>query len=101
MVPKIADFGLSKYFRAGLSFENLDEHRKLAKSLEILIFLLGIYESYCIYLVFIHQFSCRGYLAPEFYGGKITFKSDIYSLGVIIIEILTCHMKYIPKTALL
>lgn len=27
MVPKIADFGLSKYFRAGLSFQNLDEHR--------------------------------------------------------------------------
>jgi len=51
MVPKIADFGLSKYFRAGLSFQNLDEHRKLAKSLEILIFLLGIYESYCIFLV--------------------------------------------------
>ena len=33
-------------------------------------------------------------MAPEFYGGKLTFKSDIYSLGVIIIEILICHMKY-------
>lgn len=28
-------------------------------------------------------------MAPEFHGGLITFKSDIYSLGVMIIEILT------------
>jgi serine/threonine protein kinase len=28
-------------------------------------------------------------MAPEFYGGKITFASDIYSLGVIIMELLT------------
>jgi serine/threonine protein kinase len=31
----------------------------------------------------------RGYLAPELiHNGKITFKSDIYTLGIIIIEIL-------------
>jgi serine/threonine protein kinase len=30
-------------------------------------------------------------MAPEFYDGVITFKSDIYSLGIIIIEILTGH----------
>ena len=28
-------------------------------------------------------------MAPEFIDGQITFKSDIYSLGVIITEILT------------
>ena len=28
-------------------------------------------------------------MAPEFYDGQITFKSDIYSLGIIIIETLT------------
>lgn len=36
-----------------------------------------------------------GYLAPEFYaGGQMSFKSDIYSLGVIIIEILTREKGY-------
>lgn len=35
------------------------------------------------------QFSCRGYLAPEFImNGIITLETDIYSLGVIITEIL-------------
>jgi serine/threonine protein kinase len=31
----------------------------------------------------------RGYLAPEFFNGKVAFASDIYSLGIIIMEILT------------
>ncbi|GJN28150.1 hypothetical protein PR202_gb16239 [Eleusine coracana subsp. coracana] len=31
----------------------------------------------------------RGYMAPESFDGVITFKSDIYSLGIIIIEMLT------------
>nr|CAB3474550.1 unnamed protein product [Digitaria exilis] len=30
-----------------------------------------------------------GYLAPEFYSKEITLKLDIYSLGVVIMEILT------------
>nr|CAB3490412.1 unnamed protein product [Digitaria exilis] len=34
-------------------------------------------------------FGSLGYLTPEVYCGRITFKSDIYSLGVIMIEILT------------
>ena len=33
-------------------------------------------------------------MAPEFYSGEITFKSDIYSLGVIITEILTGKKGY-------
>jgi len=32
---------------------------------------------------------CRGYMAPEVFAGCITFTSDIYSLGIIIAEILT------------
>nr|CAB3489942.1 unnamed protein product [Digitaria exilis] len=32
----------------------------------------------------------RGYMAPEYYStGVMTYKSDIYSLGVMIMEILT------------
>ena len=33
-------------------------------------------------------------MAPELYGGLITFKLDIYSLGIIIIEILTGRKGY-------
>uniref|UniRef100_A0A8R7R9A2 Protein kinase domain-containing protein n=1 Tax=Triticum urartu TaxID=4572 RepID=A0A8R7R9A2_TRIUA len=36
-----------------------------------------------------------GYMAPEFIlGGKITPKSDIFSLGVIILEVVTGHRDY-------
>jgi serine/threonine protein kinase len=39
-----------------------------------------------------------GYLAPELvHHGKITFKSDIHSLGIIITEILTGGDKLRPK----
>ncbi|KAM3371757.1 hypothetical protein ACQJBY_018921 [Aegilops geniculata] len=62
MVPKIADFGLSRC---------LDENSAHATTT-------------------IHMFGTPGYMAPEIlYGGKITFASDIYSLGSIIMEILT------------
>jgi len=37
---------------------------------------------------------CRGYLAPESDSKEITFKLDIYSLGVIIMEILTGKKGY-------
>ncbi|TVU25889.1 hypothetical protein EJB05_28407, partial [Eragrostis curvula] len=60
MVPKIADFGLSKCF-------NEKQTRAMTSNV----------------------FGSPGYMAPENYGGLITFKSDIYSLGVIIIELLT------------
>ncbi|XP_047052526.1 receptor-like serine/threonine-protein kinase ALE2 [Lolium rigidum] len=60
MVPKIADFGLSRY----LNEEKTHDTTK-------------------------HLLGTPGYMAPEFYGGRITFASDIYSLGVIIMEILT------------
>ncbi|CAN6327073.1 unnamed protein product [Urochloa humidicola] len=65
MVPKIADFGLSKFFG------EKQTHAITSK-----------------------LFGSQGYMAPEFYSRVITFKSDIYSLGVIIIEILTGQKGY-------
>lgn len=60
MVPRIADFGLSR---------RLSE----SKSRAITENMIGT----------------NGYMAPEFIkNGEITFKTDIYSLGVIIMEIL-------------
>lgn len=61
MMPKIIDFGLSRCF---------DENQSRAVTSKLV--------------------GTMGYMAPEFFGrGNITFKSDIYSLGIIIIEILT------------
>uniref|UniRef100_A0ACD5TZ56 Uncharacterized protein n=1 Tax=Avena sativa TaxID=4498 RepID=A0ACD5TZ56_AVESA len=60
MVPKIADFGISR---------SLDEEKTHGTTK--------------------HLSGTPGYLAPEFYRGKFMFASDIYSLGVIIMEILT------------
>ncbi|TVU41824.1 hypothetical protein EJB05_15378, partial [Eragrostis curvula] len=60
MVPKISDFGLSRCF---------DEKQTRA----ITSTLVG----------------SIAYVAPEFHDGVITKKSDIYSLGVIIAQILT------------
>jgi len=42
----------------------------------------------------LYVFSYRGYVAPEFYNGQITFNLDMYSLGVIVIEILTGQKGY-------
>ncbi|GJM95202.1 hypothetical protein PR202_ga11910 [Eleusine coracana subsp. coracana] len=41
-----------------------------------------------------NMFGSLGYMAPECYDGLITFKSDIYSLGIVIIEILTGQKGY-------
>nr|XP_051202708.1 cysteine-rich receptor-like protein kinase 28 isoform X2 [Lolium perenne] len=60
MVPKIADFGLSRCFEENQS-QTITS--KVVGSL--------------------------GYFAPELYSGKITMKSDIYSVGILIIEMLT------------
>lgn len=66
MMPKIADFGLSRCF---------DEKQSRAITSNML--------------------GTIGYLAPEFYARRqITFKLDIYSLGMIIIEILTGEKGY-------
>ncbi|KAF8673443.1 hypothetical protein HU200_049008 [Digitaria exilis] len=65
MVPKIADFGLSRCF---------DENQS--------------------HVITSKLFGSPGYLAPEFYCGRITFKSDIYSLGVIIKETLAREKMY-------
>uniref|UniRef100_A0A453DLH9 Protein kinase domain-containing protein n=4 Tax=Aegilops tauschii subsp. strangulata TaxID=200361 RepID=A0A453DLH9_AEGTS len=63
MVPKIADFGLSRYF-------DENQSRDITKNM----------------------FGTVGYWAPEFSGGGvITRSADLYSLGVIILEILTGH----------
>uniref|UniRef100_A0ACD5Z0F8 Uncharacterized protein n=1 Tax=Avena sativa TaxID=4498 RepID=A0ACD5Z0F8_AVESA len=65
MVPKITDFGLSRL---------LDQKQT-------------IYTKSCD--------GTLGYMAPEFlHGGTITTKSDIFSLGVIIMEIVTGHKDY-------
>jgi serine/threonine protein kinase len=46
-------------------------------------------------LLYFHSY--RGYLAPELHkGGVIARSADLYSLGVIIIEILTGHRGYEP-----
>lgn len=38
----------------------------------------------------INIFSCRGYTAPEYIDkGKMSVKYDVYSLGIIIIELVT------------
>ncbi|XP_039823000.1 cysteine-rich receptor-like protein kinase 21 isoform X2 [Panicum virgatum] len=65
MVPKISDFGYSRSFH-----EN--QTRAITKTLVGSI----------------------GYLAPEFFNGEITYKIDIYALGVIITEILTGKKGY-------
>ncbi|TVU49345.1 hypothetical protein EJB05_00653 [Eragrostis curvula] len=65
MEPKIADFGLSRCF---------DKNQSMAITSKLI--------------------GSVGYLAPEFYSGKITFKLDIYSLGIIILEILTGEKGY-------
>ncbi|XBH75906.1 hypothetical protein VPH35_102626 [Triticum aestivum] len=65
MVPKIADFGLSRC---------LDKERTRASTL--------------------NPCGSMGYLAPESFGRKFTFASDIYGLGVIILEILTGEKGY-------
>jgi len=59
MAPKIADFGISRRFGENQS-QTITEN----------------------------MIGSRGYMAPEFYKGVITFKADIYSLGVTITQIL-------------
>ncbi|VAI82143.1 unnamed protein product [Triticum turgidum subsp. durum] len=65
MMPKITDFGLSRCF---------EENQTRA-----------VTNNVC---------GTLGYLAPEFYRGEITHKFDLYSLGVIIIELLTGKKGY-------
>ncbi|KAL6660742.1 hypothetical protein ACP70R_001777 [Stipagrostis hirtigluma subsp. patula] len=61
MVPKIADFGLSRFF---------GEEQTRINTLNVV--------------------GAKGYMAPEYlYRGEISPRSDIYSLGLLIIEITT------------
>ncbi|KAF8664139.1 hypothetical protein HU200_054887 [Digitaria exilis] len=67
MVPKIADFGLSRLFN--------DQKTRTCTT---------------------HRLGTIGYMAPEYlYQGIITTKADIYSFGVIIIEVVSGR-KIIP-----
>lgn len=60
MVPKITDFGLSRLF-------GREQSRLITKNI----------------------FGSMGYMAPEYQEkGEISFKSDIYSLGIIIMKLL-------------
>ncbi|KAM0907937.1 hypothetical protein ACQ4PT_015805 [Festuca glaucescens] len=65
MVPKIADFGLSVCLR---------EDQNWASTLNL--------------------YGSLGYLPPEFFRGQPGFASDKYSLGVIIVEIVTGQKGY-------
>ncbi|KAL6847342.1 hypothetical protein ACP4OV_023195 [Aristida adscensionis] len=70
MVPKITDFGLSRLF-------GVDQTRTITESCN----------------------GTLGYMAPEYLKGHvITKKLDIFSLGVIIIEIMTGHKDYPYET---
>lgn len=61
MVPKIADFGLSRLF---------GEEQTRINTINVV--------------------GAKGYMAPEYlYRGEISTRSDIYSLGILIIEITT------------
>lgn len=64
MVPKITDFGLSRIF-------GTKQTRIITN----------------------HHPGTDGYMAPEYIkGGVITFKSDIYSLGVVLLQVMTGTM---------
>uniref|UniRef100_A0A453TDP1 Protein kinase domain-containing protein n=1 Tax=Aegilops tauschii subsp. strangulata TaxID=200361 RepID=A0A453TDP1_AEGTS len=64
MLPKIADFGQSRLF---------DKKQTISTK---------------------HTIGTLGYILPEYFRGIITPKSDIFSLGVVILEVITGHRNY-------
>ena len=58
---------------------------------------LGLHVLFGHSLIKLYMIFPRGYLAPEIYRGHIAFASDIYSLGVIIMEILTGAKGYFEE----
>ena len=76
-----------------LSLQIAAEPRKLHPTTNIICFLsmvsiiLAASQTLDVY--------CRGYMAPEYIDrGIISKKADIFSLGVIIVEIITGHRDY-------
>ncbi|WZZ11289.1 hypothetical protein YC2023_097210 [Brassica napus] len=68
LVPKISDFGLARIFPGNKGEANT---RRVA----------------CTKLVYV---SCSGYMSPEYaMGGLFSEKSDVFSLGVILLEIVS------------
>ena len=84
--------------KAGLLLRICVEHCKFAKTSESQASFSNELYKHCIPLLILinHMdiYLCSGYLAPEFVNGVITYRFDLYSLGVIIIEILTGKKGY-------
>jgi serine/threonine protein kinase len=54
----------------------------------------GLLQTFFAFIKFLN--SCSGYLAPEFFSGQVSKKLDIYSLGVVIAEMLTGQQGHCP-----
>ncbi|KAH1103137.1 hypothetical protein GLYMA_13G241200v4 [Glycine max] len=75
--PKIGDFGLAKLFPDDVTHIST----RIAGT---------TYVFFGNNLCYIYSYWIRGYLAPEYaLGGQLTKKADIYSFGVLILEIIS------------
>jgi len=86
--PKIADFGLVRCFGADKSH--------LSTGIAGTMWVLAAFTCLFYFFSFNQQLSetcsnwwCRGYMAPEYLiRGQLTDKADVYSFGVLVLEIL-------------
>lgn len=90
MNPKISDFGLAKLFCGSQTHGNTN---RISGTLYVTNFIPSSkYNVYCLtYTSLTHLFmTCSGYMAPEYArNGKFSTKSDAYSFGVLVMEIIT------------